>query len=86
MTGSERSKKSLGGVLGSRAQLQCVNDGDAGVYLKPALLRLTHRPFQHVEGRSFIYRGFIYPTGNKINFYYYYLSTFFGGGALAKIF
>ena len=35
-------------------------DGDVGGYLEPALLQLTHGQFQHVEGRSFVYPGFIY--------------------------
>jgi hypothetical protein len=40
--------------------LQPLFDGDVGGYLEPALLQLTHGQFQHVEGRSFVYPGFIY--------------------------
>jgi len=35
-------------------------DSDVGGYLEPALLQLTHGHFVHVEGRSFVYPGFIY--------------------------
>jgi hypothetical protein len=40
--------------------LQPLIDGDIGGYLQPALLQLTGGQFQHVEGRSFVYPGFIY--------------------------
>ena len=35
-------------------------DPDFGGYLKPALLALTGGHFQHLEGRSFVYPGFVY--------------------------
>jgi len=35
-------------------------DPDVAGYLNPALLALTHNDFQHVQGRSFVYPGFIY--------------------------
>ena len=35
-------------------------DFDVPGYLHPALLALTHNDFQHVEGRSFVYPGFVY--------------------------
>jgi hypothetical protein len=35
-------------------------DPDLGGYLKPALLALTEGKFQHLEGRTFLYPGFIY--------------------------
>lgn len=40
--------------------LQPFIDSDVAGYLEPALLRLDHGQFQHVEGRSFVYPGFIY--------------------------
>jgi hypothetical protein len=35
-------------------------DPDVGGYLDPALLALTDHGFQHLEGRSFVYPGFVY--------------------------
>ncbi len=43
-----------------RLPLQPWIDGDIGGYLEPALLQLTDGQFQHVEGRGFIYPGFIF--------------------------
>ena len=43
-----------------RFPLQPLIDGDIGGYLEPALLQLTHGQFQHVEGRGFVYPGFIF--------------------------
>jgi len=37
-------------------------DPDLGGYLKPALVALTEGHFQHLEGRAFLYPGFIYLT------------------------
>ncbi len=37
-------------------------DPDVGGYLDPALLALTDHGFQHREGRSFVYPGFVYLT------------------------
>jgi hypothetical protein len=35
-------------------------DPDVAGYLDPALLALTDHGFQHIEGRSFVYPGFVY--------------------------
>jgi hypothetical protein len=35
-------------------------DPDVGGYLEPALLALSGHGFQHIEGRSFVYPGFVY--------------------------
>jgi len=52
----------LSGALLFRFELplQPLIDSDVGGYVEPALLQLTHGQFQHVEGRSFVYPGFIY--------------------------
>jgi hypothetical protein len=47
-------------VFRFKLPLQPFIDGDVRGYLQPALLQLTHGEFQHVEGRSFVYPGFIY--------------------------
>ena len=35
-------------------------DPDIGGYLEPALLALSGHGFQHIEGRGFVYPGFVY--------------------------
>jgi len=40
--------------------LQPFIDSDVAGYLEPALLQLADGQFQHVEGRSFVYPGFVY--------------------------
>src|ERR1700756_284485 len=40
--------------------LQPFIDSDVGGYLEPALRQLTHGHFLQVEGRNFVYPGFIY--------------------------
>jgi hypothetical protein len=52
----------FGGAVLFRCKLplQPFIDSDVGGYLEPALFQLAHGEFQHVEGRSFVYPGFIY--------------------------
>jgi hypothetical protein len=64
-------------------------DGDVRGYLKPALLALTHNGFHSVDGRSFLYPGFIYivlflfPTFHAIAAVQHLLGVAAGGLLLA---
>lgn len=44
----------------SRLPLQPFIDEDFWGYLNPALSKLTGGPFQHSQGRDFLYPGFVY--------------------------
>jgi hypothetical protein len=64
-------------------------DGDVRGYLKPALLALTHNGFHSVDGRSFLYPGFIYivlflfPTFHAVTAVQHLLGVGAGGLLLA---